>query len=109
MMLEGPIIGAGIGALANGLWRAFFWSSDARWSKSQLWRPLTWLEHFTWTLVLWNIALWTGWDSLFWTGLILLIDESSQDHPFSIGSGHERQTFIIAGILTGFLIGALIT
>jgi hypothetical protein len=100
--LENAIVGAGVGALMNGLWRAFFWSSDAVWSKHQLWRPLTWLEHFTWALVLWilSFVLWSG---FFWTGLVLLIDESVQDHPFAIGSGHEKQTLVIALVLVALL------
>jgi hypothetical protein len=102
MELGAAILGAGLGAVLNGLWRAFFWSSDAVWSKYELWRPLTWLEHFTWALVLWILSL-LVWEGFFWTGLVLMIDESVQDHPFAIGSGHELQTYLIGTILAVLL------
>jgi hypothetical protein len=106
MELGAAILGAALGAVLNGLWRKFCWSSDAEWSKYELWRPLTWLEHFTWALVLWILSL-LVWEGFFWTGLVLMIDESVQDHPFAIGSGHEKESWLIGLILGAFLSAIL--
>jgi len=58
------------------------------------------LEHYHWAL------LFTMLRHSFTLGLsaALLIEERFQDHWFSIGSGHEKESFIIA-IILGALLG----
>jgi len=64
---------------------------------------LKWCEHWTWAILLAMIP-----HEFFW-GLAsaLLIEERFQKHFFSIGSGHEKPTFIIGAIEIVLLLASL--
>ena len=63
------------------------------------------LEHFHWGMIL--IA--TQIPFCIGVGIALIVGERFQDHPFSLGSGHERLSLAIGiGLVLGFVLAKFV-
>lgn len=107
-MVPWGIVGAGAAFVLNKIWwdnldKAKYWEEKNRF--------FDWLEHYHWG-TLFVILGGHAPIQLFLLGLgtILILDELLQKHRFSFGSGHLKQSsliaigFVIMGLVVRFLI-----
>ena len=96
-------IGIITGLVMNALWY-YYWafmdsnpSSRAKIRGKYAWRRIFhWLEHFHWATILLILGCRLGVPLFVGVSISLFADEGlSQQHKFSLGSGHEKESFLI--------------
>ncbi|MEM2196614.1 MAG: hypothetical protein QXI11_02065 [Thermoproteota archaeon] len=90
------IAGLFVGGIINAVWYYLWADFDEKHLGKYRYRILSWFEHFHWATILYILFIETGITFFFGMATIFLVDESvAQNHKFSLGSGHEPESFSI--------------